>query len=313
MDRYWATVTNTCQILLWSTQTFELKGTLEGHSRSIFSLCFNGSMTMLASASEDCTARVWDTESCRELFCLKHRCSLNGVAFNSSADKLVTISDDARLYTWAVGETQTYLLEIDSGIATATDQICFSCDDQYIFSATKSTTGNMFSANVLAVWNAATGCKVRELCGHALTIKSIAVSPVGDLVATSSKDKMVIVWDTTSWALKTTMSGHTRNVRSVCFNRDGDHLISGSDDETAIIWDVNNGSLLHKFDCGPIVFGVAFSLVDAKIIVCTVRTITSYDSGNRYEESGVIQLSQTHSNWCVICPVRIVSENVVLL
>ncbi|MCI5158784.1 MAG: WD40 repeat domain-containing protein, partial [Candidatus Electrothrix sp. AUS1_2] len=81
---------------------------------------------------------------------------------------------------------------------------------------------------------------------HAERVYSVAFSPDGGIVASSSKDKTVGIWDAVTGQRFKTLEGHKDTVTSVAFSPDGHFLASGSIDETVIIWDKNSGKSLRK-------------------------------------------------------------------
>jgi uncharacterized protein with WD repeat len=94
---------------------------------------------------------------------------------------------------------------------------------------------------------------------HEDTVTSVAFSPDGRLLASSSEDKTVKIWEAGTWRSARTLSGHTRAVHIARFSPDGRWLASGSVDKTVRIWDVSNGHELHRLHCLQPVNDVAFS------------------------------------------------------
>ena len=75
-------------------------------------------------------------------------------------------------------------------------------------------------------------------------VSSVAFSPDGTRIASSSGDKTIKVWDAASGQELTTLSGHTRRVQSVAFSPDGTRIVSGSIDKTIKVWDAASGQEL---------------------------------------------------------------------
>lgn len=96
--------------------------------------------------------------------------------------------------------------------------------------------------------------------GHLGAIVSLAWSPDGVRLATTSHDTTIRIWNAGQRQLLKILKGHTQPVLAVAWSRSGELLITGSKDNTARIWEVNSGQCLqvlggHQHD----VLGVAFS------------------------------------------------------
>jgi WD40 repeat protein len=73
----------------------------------------------------------------------------------------------------------------------------------------------------------------------------VALSGVGQLVASSSFDGTVRLWDVESGHLRASLEGHTGVVRGVALSRDGRLVASGGDDGTAKLWEGRSGAFLR--------------------------------------------------------------------
>lgn len=99
-----------------------------------------------------------------------------------------------------------------------------------------------------------------SLEGHTGAIVSLAWSPDGTRLATTSHDASIRIWNAGQRQLLKILKGHLQPVIAVAWSRNGDLLVTGSKDNTARIWDVNSGVCLqilagHQND----VLGVSFS------------------------------------------------------
>jgi WD40 repeat protein len=85
-----------------------------------------------------------------------------------------------------------------------------------------------------------TGHLITTLSGHRHIIGSVAFSPDGTTLATTSFDATVKLWDAKTGHLITTLTEHEHTVGSVAFSPDGTTLATASDDSTAKIWQVGD-------------------------------------------------------------------------
>ncbi|MBD1896980.1 serine/threonine-protein kinase [Coleofasciculus sp. FACHB-129] len=85
------------------------------------------------------------------------------------------------------------------------------------------------------------------LIGHSSWVRSIAISPDGQTLASGSNDKTIKLWQVDSGKLIHTLTGHSSWVRSIAISPDGQTLASGSGDSTIKLWQVDSGKLIRTF------------------------------------------------------------------
>ncbi|MEW5857762.1 MAG: serine/threonine-protein kinase, partial [Cyanobacteriota bacterium] len=88
---------------------------------------------------------------------------------------------------------------------------------------------------------------VRTLIGHSSWVRSIAISPDGQTLASGSDDSTIKLWQFGSDKVIHTLIGHSSWVYSVAFSPDGQTLASGSGDSTIKLWQVGSGKLIRTF------------------------------------------------------------------
>jgi hypothetical protein len=209
---------------------------LTGHTKAVWGVSFSPVGRLLATASEDRTARLWDPATGEHLHTLAgHADGVRGVAFSPVGRLLATASADltARVWDPATGEHLRTL----TGHTNSVWSVEFSPDGRLL--ATASTDGTA------RVWDAATGEHLRTLAGFAGRVRGVAFSPDGRLLATASTDQTARVWDAATGEHLRTLAGHTGGVWGVAFSPDGRLLATVSRDGTARVWDPATGEHLR--------------------------------------------------------------------
>ena len=86
-----------------TTTQYNAKRSLEGHSRGVARAVFSPDGELLASASADKTAIIWNVATGAQQQVLKgHARGLSDIAWSKSGQHVVTASDDATARVWDV-------------------------------------------------------------------------------------------------------------------------------------------------------------------------------------------------------------------
>ncbi|KAK7582828.1 hypothetical protein V3481_012126 [Fusarium oxysporum f. sp. vasinfectum] len=213
--------------------------TLEGHSDFVNSVVFSHDSKKVASASDDKTIRIWNTETgdCERV--LKgHSNRVRSVVFSHDSKKVASASSDKTIRIWnaETGECEQ-ALEGHSDEATS---VVFSHDSKKVASASFDKS--------IRIWNAETGECKRVLEGHSDELTLVVFSHDSKKVASASNDKSIRIWNAETDEYKQVLEGHSNWVNSVVFSRDSKKVASASWDKTLRIWKAETGECERVLD-----------------------------------------------------------------
>jgi WD40 repeat protein len=233
----------------------------------VSSVCFSPDGKWIASGSRDRTAKVWDARSGQQLLELQgHTDGVTSVAFSPDGKRLASGFYDGTVKVWDAQTGQQLLTH--QGHTGPIRSVAFSPDGTRI---ARASGGSDAQGNPLPgeanVWDVRTGQQLLALQGHTLAVLSVAFSPNGTRIATSSEDWTVKVWDAQTGQELTALQGHTNWVKSVAFSPDGRTLASGSHDQTVRLWDADSGQSLAWTRCTDSVRAIQWCSVPGRLLV----------------------------------------------
>lgn len=209
---------------------------LRGHSGPVSSAVFSADGDRVVTASNDCTARIWDARSGRVATVLDgHTRAITSAVFDPDGGRVVTASVDhtARIWDSRGGKVLVILAGHVGPLWSAT----FSTDGSRVVTASEDGTARL--------WDARSGHAVRVLRGHGSAVTSAVFSPNGNRIVTvADHDNTARVWDAKSGqALAMLKCPGEKMVSSAVFSPDGGRVVTACWDGSALVWDVQSGDL----------------------------------------------------------------------
>ncbi|KAF4526318.1 hypothetical protein B566_EDAN015471 [Ephemera danica] len=251
------------------------KFSLSGHRATINRVIFHPVFSLMVSASEDATIKVWDFENgdadmsiklwdFQTYECLKtmhgHEHNVSSVCFMPGGDFIVSSSRDKTIKMWEVATGSDSLTCPCSRYCVKT----FTGHREWVRAVRASPDGSLLAScsndQTVRVWLASTReCKI-ELRDHDHVVECITWAPetansaineaagadnkkgahAGPFLASGSRDKTIRVWDVGTGLCLFTLVGHDNWVRGLSFHPGGKFLVSASDDKTLRVWDLRN-------------------------------------------------------------------------
>ena len=254
------------------------KNRLEGHTASVNSVSFSPNGELIATASDDNIARIWDKGGRLVRRLSGHSNFVNSVSFSPNGELIATASADYSARIWDKRGNLLQKLEHSDWVNSAS----FSPDGKFIATA---------SARVARIWDRG-GNLLHELTGHTDWVWGVSFSPDGELIATASADRTARIWDRSGNLLRQ-LTQHSDWVNSVSFSPDGEFIATASYDRTARIWDRGGNLLRELTGHNDWVNSVSFS-PDGELIATASKDGTAriWDKGGNLEREFT-----GHSDW----------------
>ena len=250
--------------------------TLRGHESTLGSAAFSPDGSRIVTASDDKTARIWDSATGQQIAVLRgHTGRVRSAAFSPDGSRIVTASSDSTARVWDVATAAVVAVLKHDGINAVTSA-GFSPDGSRIVTA---------SADNASIWDATTTKQIAALYGSGKTVYSAAFSPDGSRVVTAEFDWTARIWDAASAKELAVLRGHHHNVSSAAFSPDGLRIVTGSQDKTALIWDATSAkelAVLRGHEDGLLT--AAFSPDGSRIVTASYdKTARIWDAASAKE------------------------------
>ncbi len=247
----------------------------------IRAIAFSPDGQLLGTGAEDFKLRLWDISKGRiKHMLVGHTSEIYAMAFSADGSFMVSGAGDRTCKIWnlATGKCVFSMLlddvepgQPDAGITSVAREstlLCMSvrislmgcCEKCLTHNHTVSPDSRLIACGSLdaicRVWDTASSQQLERLKSHRDSVYSVAFSPDGSTLYSSSLDKTVKSWDlsrtkasvaanvknntpieTGTGTCSSTFAGHKDYVLSIRATPDGQWVASASKDRTVIFWD----------------------------------------------------------------------------
>jgi Tol biopolymer transport system component len=209
-------------------------GVILKHENLVHSVVYSPDGRLLATASDDRTAAVWEATTGEQIALVRHEHEVWSVAFDPNGRYIATASKDKTARIWDVntGEAVTPWMNHEGLVWS----VVFSPNGKYM--ATASWDNNA------RVWDANTGELIATI-KHGDRVRCVVFSPDSKYLATASHDNTAGIWDATAGEAVTSMK-HDDFVRCIAFSPDGKYVATGGRDDTARVYDWKTGARINR-------------------------------------------------------------------
>ncbi|KAL6895283.1 hypothetical protein HDV57DRAFT_506834 [Trichoderma longibrachiatum] len=243
-------------ICIWNIESSELIMRLEHHNNRFCDLAFSPDGRLLASGSTD-FIMIWDLNSGK---CIHkqdgHQDAIIALAFSPDGRRLISCCHRGTTIIWDVaGNCMTFVFNATSLILTrpvvairdtASGQYIRTFEhDDWVLGTKFFPDGQqlaVFSSDEIQIWNSHGDDLPRTLRGHADDITSIAISPDGSRLVSSSRDGSIRIWDISPELEDQWIRGPIKRSCTAALSPDGVTLALGAND-----YDYGDGEQVQTF------------------------------------------------------------------
>jgi WD40 repeat protein len=210
------------------------------HGYIVQCLAFSPDGKVLASGSEDCTVRLWDVQTGKEV---------RRIGWHTGRVESVAFSPDGKVLASCGQDGTVRLMEVATGrqrLAPLTTRgpgyvVAFSPDGKTLAASDCS----------VRVWDAVSGKPLAQFPEIQQWTHGLVFTPDGKQLHSASDDGMNRVWEASSGKLLRQWKAHTDPIRSLVRVPGSGLLVSAGQDGTVRLWQADTGTEVRTLEKGP--------------------------------------------------------------
>ncbi len=244
---------NDATVKLYDASTGECLRTCLGHSDELKSVIFSQDGRTLISGGKDRNIKLWNVRTGR---CLKtlvgHEDWIWSIACDAAHQIVASGSEDRTVRLWSLSTGKC--LRVFQGYANTIFAMDFIPPPLPDIAAPQAVLATGYFGGALRLWNiqdvgvaSPSGNRSTSLSGHTSSIRTLAFSPDGQLLASggSGDNPIIKLWRVRDGQCCHILAGHTDGLWSVAFSPDSRILASSSSDRTIRLWSTLTGECLQ--------------------------------------------------------------------
>ncbi len=210
-----------------------------GHSDQVTTVEWSpNNALLLASGSEDKTARVWSYTNLTSAVMHQQANMVYSLTWSPSGQFIASSGENSTIDVWDTTSGNTVF--------------SYGGHNQPVFTVKWSPDGSRIvsgSADMSAqVWNANNGTLIVSYTRHTMTVWAVVWSPDGSRIASASLDGTVQIWNSNTAAnLATFRDTQNSKVRAVAWSPDGQYIAFGGDSKVVQVWNVNTNTMVVSY------------------------------------------------------------------
>lgn len=216
---------------LYSAETGQLIRQIIKYHDDAFSVIFSPDGTQVLTPSGDGCADVWETQTGKKLFRLKHVNNVFTAVYSPDGAEILTASADhsARIWDAKTGKPLGPVFHHGNWIISA----AFNAKATQVVTASWDHTAR--------VWDAKAGNAITPPLQHGDAVMGASFNPDGTRVATFSKDRTARIWDAATGEPLTTPLHFQDDVTGIVFSHDGTSVLITSKNRSTLSLDMPPG------------------------------------------------------------------------